>query len=112
MLTLRTSRRQWLSLGLLTCASAAVPATAFATPALPAWLAALSGELTKQSVWVRTERGIDGEFEVHCGIRDAAEWSKAFSSLAGTGRVHAKGNILTFSKAGCTLQVIMHPTLA
>ncbi|MES2469176.1 MAG: hypothetical protein V4675_17850 [Verrucomicrobiota bacterium] len=112
MLTIRTSRRHWLSLGLLTCASAAVPSTAFATPALPAWLAAFAGELAKNSVWVQTERGIDGELELHCGIRDAAAWSKAFSSLAGTGRVHAQGNILTFSKAGCALQVIMHPTLA
>lgn len=112
MLTLRTSRRHWLSLGLLTCASAAVPVTAFATPALPAWLAAFSGELAKSSVWVRTERGIDGVFELHCGIRDAAEWAKAFSSPAGTGRVLAKGNILTFSRAGCAVQVIMHPAMA
>ncbi len=111
MLTLRTSRRQWLSLGLLTCASAAVPATAFATPAVPDWLAAFAGALAKQSVWLRTERAIGGEFELHCGVRDAAEWATAFSSLAGTGRVHAKGNTLTFSRAGCALQVIMHPAL-
>ena len=112
MLTIRTSRRHWLSLGLLTCASAAVPATVFAAPALPPWLAAFSGELAKRSVWVRTERAIGGEFELHCGVRNATEWAAAFSSLAGTGRVHAKGNTLTFSKAGCALQVIMHPTLA
>ena len=109
MATNPTSRRRLLSLGLLTCAGAALPAFGLAPPHDPAWLTCLSKQLNKQSSWLRKGRGAKGEVEFHCGIGDAAAWSASFSKLAAKGtKVLAAGNVLTFSRDECAVRVVMH----
>ncbi len=109
MVTNPTSRRRLLSLGLLTCAGAALPADAFAAPNDPSWLTLLSKQLNKQSRWLRKGRGAKGEVEFHCGIGDAPAWSASFSKLAARDtKVRAAGNVLSFSRGGHNVRVVMH----
>ena len=109
MVTNPTSRRRLLSLGLLACAGAALPAFALAPADDPAWLTLLSRQLNKQSRWLRKGRGTKGEMEFHCGIRDAASWSASFSKLAAKDtKVLAAGNVLTFRRGECAVRVVMH----
>ncbi len=113
MSTNPTSRRRLLSLGLITCAGAALPAFALAATGDPAWLTCLSKQLSNQSSWLRKKQGAKGEVEFHCGIRDAAAWSASFSKMAAKNtKVLAAGNVLTFSRGECAVRVVMHQATA
>ena len=62
---------------------------------------------------MRTERGAKGAVAFHCGMRDAAAWAGSFSKLAAKDvRVLAAGNILSFSRGGRAVRVVMHPVAA
>ena len=109
MATNQISRRRLLFLGLLTCAGAALPASAVAAPDDPGWLGEFSKQLGELSTWVRREPGANGVVELHCGMRDAAAWARSFSRLAAKDTmVHASGNVLTLSRGGRSLRVVMH----
>ena len=84
-----------------------MPAAFAATPG-PAWLSSLAGQLEKLSAWVRVERGAEGLVVLHCGMRDAAAWAKSFSGVAQQAKVRAAGNVLTFSRDGHAVRVVMH----
>jgi len=113
MVTKSTSRRRLLSLGLLTCAGAALPAFALSPPDVPEWLTLLTEQLNTQSRWLRQGRGTKGEVEFHCGIQDAAAWSASFSKLAAKDtKVLASGNVLTFSRGERAVRVVMHQAVA
>lgn len=110
MASIFTTRRHLLSLGLLTCAGVALPAAVFAAVTEPAWLTSLSRQLGKQSTWVSTERSAEGGVELHCGMRDAGAWAKSFSrGAARDTKVQAAGNVLTFTRDGHVVRVVMHP---
>lgn len=109
MATHPTSRRRILSLGILSCAGAALPAAADSLlKTEPAWLSGLTRRLQGMSSWVRTAT-VAGVTELHCGLSDAAAWAGCSAKLAGRGnRVFARGNVLSFSLNGRDVRVVMH----
>jgi hypothetical protein len=74
----------------------------------PVWLTDLTKRLRQQSWHMSTKRGAAGAVEFHCGMRDAASWAESFGKLiAGEFKVRASENVLTFSRGGKAVRVIM-----
>jgi hypothetical protein len=102
-----TSRRRLLSLALFTSVSASLPAGVYAIED-PAWLTGLSKQLEQLSHRMSRKSGTAGEVEFHCEMQDAAFWGASVARLTARGTpVRAQGNVLTFSRSGKVVRLVM-----
>ena len=104
-----TSRRRVLSLGFLTCGSGVLRAAPeFGSGVDSAWQKELMARLRSIASWVRPVAAADA-LELHCGVAELGSWAGRPARIAGKGtRVHARGNILTFTVDGHAVRVVLH----
>lgn len=114
MISEKTSRRQVLSLGVMSGVAAVlgIPASGAGLEMVPG-LEVVMDRVRRLSQWVSIRRKEDGALELHCGTTDLGAWAQCSGRLAGGDiPVRAAGNTLSFQYHGQTVRVVMHPLKA